>query len=217
MSEGKTSANSWFEINKIPMMIVGAIIAAAMAWVMSAKNDKISRLDKQIENFYGPLTGVITTNTTYWSSFCEENCPYDDGFFGDDNSEINDVRVWRNYINTRAIPEGEEAIALIKKHQELVLGADYPEVFTNLINHIGEYRQLQRSWENDGSSICPKGPTNCESLLRDSNIANQPWPRNLLSCVVSDLENLKKERERVRASFVIFDRSDIPRSEICDQ
>jgi hypothetical protein len=208
-----------FEFRRVPMLVIGAIIATLIAALFSfaalRKQAELDRLDRQIGELYGPLDGIIATNTAYWRDFCAENCPNSGSFFGYGPSAEADVRLWRNYIRSSAMPDVARMTDLIETKRALIIGEGQPKVFLDLSIHAKAYQLLAQSWPSDDRPLCPAASP-CPALYSATNVAATPWPANLGSCVSEDLAKLRALRVAIADTVFLIRRPKLVRSGKCD-
>lgn len=217
-SPTQPSAERLVDGRKIPMMIIGGVvagmIAALFALSTTLKARALDRLDRQIKELYGPLDSRIATNTSYWLKFCEENCPNGGTFFGEGPSAPRDVALWRSYITSSGLPDVKNMSELIESHGDLIVGDKLPPSFAQLTDHRKAYELLVAKWAS-APPTCTGNYADCDVLFASANVATTPWPSALSACVSQQLAELRRARTALASTPFVLSEPVVATAEAC--
>ncbi len=145
-------------MNQLTGAILLAVLAAAIKFIFdgwtSRKANRLKRIDRQLEFFYGPLLALTHASEQAWKSFRSihrtENGPYW-GVPNDPPTEA-EALAWRMWIEKVFMPLNERVENLIVEHADLLEEECIPSVLLHLCAHVEAYRGVVAQWKSDDFS-----------------------------------------------------------------
>jgi hypothetical protein len=120
----------------------------------------LRHLQRQIEEFYGPLLGLIQRSRYVYATACKRLPSGSDGRVDQDRFSEADWEVW-NYFTETYFLEINREIANLLHTKAYLMGVDTaPESYQRYLQHQVEQETLHRLWKERGvSSLATQGAT----------------------------------------------------------
>ena len=177
-------------------VIIGAIsgaFVAAIGWFVvhglssrreiAARRDNAARnyLEKQIEELYGPLLGLIKHSRMAFAVATRklpntENGQIDFGRFSERDSEI-----WHFFVENYFLPVNAEIRRLLRSKMHLLESGVLPRSFEDFFLHEVQFEALHTLWKAYG--------------VDSSNISGPGWPTDFEADVRNVLEQLRTRHQ----------------------
>jgi hypothetical protein len=147
----------------LPAMI-GALIgslAAAVGWFavhalssrreVAARRDNATRdhLERQIEQLYGPLLGLIQHSRMVFAVALDK-LPNKNGRIDFSSFSDRDAEIWRYFVERYFIPGNTQIRELIRSKMHLLEGGNLPESFASFFEHEVQLEALHKLWKEKG-------------------------------------------------------------------
>ncbi|MEM1354894.1 MAG: hypothetical protein AAGC44_07145 [Planctomycetota bacterium] len=168
----------------IPVTVVIAL--AVLSWLVphlleiKRKRDesRLAFFEDQIENFLGPLAGIIDETFVVYDIASQVLPRNQNGQIDQDLLESDEqIETWRYFQETYFFKLNRQAVDLIIAKQH-TLGPEIPGSFRELLGHAVELESLFGLWKSRGISSAVQG---------------KPWPAELQRDVHRLLENAQSQ------------------------
>lgn len=151
----ETNIDSW--------ALLGAILSPVAVWLgiyfrnrlIAARAAELTRLNRQLKEFYGPLYLALIAGDTAWEAFWSKHAPAHGKrsyFPGDDPTEstVSDTEkaVWRQWMLTVFHPLNQQIADLIMQNGDLMDEPQVPQAFKDVLGHIQVYNIVLEDWAN---------------------------------------------------------------------
>ena len=148
---------------------------------LAQRNQRLERVNKQLGELYGPLYGLIDSETAVFTVFRSIYRPgkhfFDDE---DDPPSEEDFEAWRMWMTNVFAPINNRMYELVLSKSDLLIETESPQCLRDLCAHVVGYQLVMKKWERGDYS-------ERMSLL--------PFPREeLLQYVAESYNTLKREQ-----------------------
>ena len=137
--------------------LVVAFVAALLAYWnsrrISAYQGQLDRVNKQLEELYGPLLALSSSNSAAWREFAGHFRPNRAYIF--DGTEVSDQdrKTWILWMNSVFLPSNRRSAELITTKAHLMLDDAVPQCFLDFCAHVAGYEVTAKRWEQDDYSV----------------------------------------------------------------
>ncbi len=144
-------------------------------------------LQRQLEEFYGPLAGLVRESKILYETACEILPTVDGKRAQIDTNKFRDGDIirWRFFIETYWFPINQQIIQLLRTKVYLLEEEQMPPSFLAFIRHAAAFEALHRLWKEQGQE------TNKE-------VKGVGWPMQFEPDVEASLLSLKKKYDEYR-------------------
>jgi hypothetical protein len=150
---------------------------------LAQRNQRLERVNKQLGDFYGPLYGLLDSETAVFKVFRSIYRPGKHFFSDDDPPTQEDLAAWRLWMTTVFAPVNNRMYELVLAKSDLLIETEMPQCLRDLCAHVVGYHLVMKKWENGDYS-------ERMSLL--------PFPSDELLVYANDSYNaLKREQARL--------------------
>ncbi|MDQ4077006.1 MAG: hypothetical protein M3220_12260 [Chloroflexota bacterium] len=129
--------------------LIGALVGGAVSaigWYVSWKKEQSGRrqeaslrhLQRQIEEFYGPLRGLIVQSRTIYEVAKKDLPKRDDGRLNVREFTHDEHRRWNHFVDSYLRPLNQQVSDLIRTKLYLVEGGVLPESFEKFLEHAAQ-------------------------------------------------------------------------------
>jgi hypothetical protein len=147
---------------KMPVPIQAAIIAALVAGLFSLLSFRLVRqkeeqtrrseaalrhLQRQIEEFYGPLSGLLQQSRAV-ARIAKAKLWAPDGTMNFDSLSTEDKRLWLYLVKSHLLPINASAASLIRSKAFLIDSLEMPQDTFQFLQHVVEFELVNRLWED---------------------------------------------------------------------
>ena len=116
---------------------------------LTARNDRLTRLNRQLQELYGPLLVLVHAGDRSWDVFRGQYRPTG-GFWGSEPPPSEDeARAWRLWISTVFMPLNRQMRDVIVTHADLLEEDDIDPCLLDLCAHVAAYEAILKRWESD--------------------------------------------------------------------
>ncbi|HST05370.1 MAG TPA: hypothetical protein VLQ48_11620 [Chloroflexia bacterium] len=167
----------------IVLALAGYMAAYLNGLRLAQRNQRLERVNKQLGDFYGPLYGLIDSETAVFKEFRNIYRPGKHFFSDEDPPTDGDLEAWRLWMTTVFAPINNRMYELVLSQSDLLIETEMPQCLRDLCAHVVGYHLVIKKWESGDYS-------EKMSLL--------PFPRAELLQYVGDSYNaLKREQARL--------------------
>jgi len=137
--------------------LVVAFVAASLAYWnnrrMSAYQGQLARVNKQLEELYGPLLALSSSNTAAWREFVRRFRPGRAHVF--DGSEVSDQdrQTWILWMNSVFLPSNRRSAELITTKAHLMVDDAVPQCLLDFCAHVAGYEVTAKRWEQGDYTV----------------------------------------------------------------
>jgi hypothetical protein len=114
---------------------------------LSQRNERLERVSKQLGELYGPLYGLINSETTIFGIFRSIYRPDKHFFSEEDPPSEEDLKAWRAWMTTVFGPMNDQMYELILTKTDLLIETEMPPCLLELCAHVVGYRLVFKQWE----------------------------------------------------------------------
>ncbi|SAK69777.1 hypothetical protein AWB80_03607 [Caballeronia pedi] len=171
---------------------IAAIAGYFLHSLVDHRQDQVKRVDSQLNVVYRPLRAELLENTRTWEIFHKAHFPDRLVFFDGGVRTVDDIKVWRNYIQTTAQRSNERMSDLISNKVALLVDGRIPNVFAIVIAHTENYKVTIAGWEKS----TPDKPAFFTASANTSGV-NFPSLDDLQPCVDKQIEILEKTQHEL--------------------
>jgi len=131
---------------------MGHYLTKRREWRKSAREAAMQHLQRQIQEFYGPLAGLVREATILYETACEILPTVDGRGTQIDTNQFKDGDVvrWRFFIETYWFPLNQQIVQLLRTKVYLLEGDTMPASFLAFIRHAAAFEALHRLWKEKG-------------------------------------------------------------------
>ena len=150
---------------------------------LAQRNQRLERVNKQLGDLYGPLYGLLNSETAVFKVFRSVYRPGKHFFSEEDPPSEEELVAWRLWMTTVFAPINNRMYELVLSKSDLLAETELPPCLGDLCAHVVGYHLVLKKWENGDYS-------ERMSLL--------PFPQEELLQYVNDSYNeLKREQARL--------------------
>ncbi|MEP6776670.1 MAG: hypothetical protein ABJA50_13835 [Chloroflexota bacterium] len=173
----------------IVLAFAGYMAAYSNGLRLAQRNQRLERVNKQLGDLYGPLYGLLNSETAVFKVFRNVHRPGKHFFSEEDPPTEEDLEAWRLWISTVFAPINNRMYELVLSKSDLLVETEMPPCLGDLCAHVVGYHLVLKKWENGDYS-------ERMSLL--------PFPQEELLQYVNDSYNaLKREQARLLGKGVV--------------
>jgi hypothetical protein len=139
--------------------LVVAVLAASLAYWnaqrLSQRQARLDRVNRQLEELYGPILALSSASAISWSVFRTRYRP-DDYYFFEPSVEltVEERDAWVAWMKTVFMPSNRSIYQLIVSKTHLLDGDDMPPPLLDFLAHVAGYEVVMDAWSrNDYSQL----------------------------------------------------------------
>jgi len=175
--------------------LIAAFLGSFMAHLLTKRRDFESKereaamrhVQRQLEEFYGPLAGLITESKILFDTACHILPTVNNQKREIDASRFqgSDIDRWRFFIETYWFPINQQIVHLLRTKVYLLEEDQLPPSFVAFIRHAATFEALHRLWKEKG-------------LETKQEVAGIGWPTQFGPDVEVTLVSLKSKYDAYR-------------------
>ncbi len=104
------------------------------------RKNRLERINRQLDEFYGPLLAIVQSNQQAWENFLAKHNDNPNFYKKEQNPTPEQVAEFHNWMGTVFIPNNEKLHKIIVNNTSLLVEDKIPGVLLELIAHIMEFR-----------------------------------------------------------------------------
>ncbi len=136
----------------ILVALAGYLITYWNNILLSRRSEQLNRINKQLNEFYGPLYSLVHSNSKAWVTFRTKYRQGISYFSNDPLPTEEDIQAWRLWMTTVFMPINLRIYELIVSKADLLIESDMPDCLRELCAHVAAYQTVLKKWENDDFS-----------------------------------------------------------------
>ncbi|MBD0743828.1 hypothetical protein [Streptomyces sp. CBMA152] len=175
-----------------------AAVAAAVGWlvnhILSERSERnrnkhrarLSHVERQLEELYGPLFFLLHEGTASFKDFSEtvgRNI-----FFANGSISSEDLNTWLFWVDNDLMPRNSAIQVLLSTKAHLIDAPRMPASYIAFIDHHSSWRVSHLRWKEEGVPYRWHSRTN--------------WPREFELDVIATYEKLKRIQEEISGILV---------------
>jgi hypothetical protein len=150
---------------------------------LAQRNQRLERINKQLGELYGPLYGLIDSESAVFKVFRSKVRPGQHFFDDSDPPSAEDLEAWREWMTNVFAPINNRMYELVLTKSDLLIETDMPQCLRDLCAHVVGYQLIMKQWERGDYS---------------ENMSVLPFPQETLEKYISDsYDTLKHEQARL--------------------
>ena len=136
----------------VPVLIAvgGWIFTHAQTRASASRTARLSRVNQQLRQLYGPLNALLESSDAAWGAFTSACWPkhgqaayFAKGFETTDDEKAH----WRLWMREVFHPMNARMERVITDNLDLVEGGEMPKAFVDVLAHIAAYHTVLRKWD----------------------------------------------------------------------
>lgn len=149
---------------------------------LSQRSEKLSRINRQLSELYGPLFALTHATNTAWRAFRTKNRPGKAYFFDNESLTETELSAWRLWMTTVFMPNNLRIYEIILSKSDLLIETKMPECLLSFCAHVTAYQTVLKKWENGDYS---------EHL----SVIN--YPNEIIEYAKTSYQSIKAEQKRL--------------------
>jgi len=114
---------------------------------LAARNDRLDRLNRQLQELYGPLVALVHAANRSWDVFRSQYRPGGSYWGRDPPPTEEEARAWRLWVSTVFMPLNRQMRDAVVTHADLLLEDDVEPCLLDLCAHVAAYEAILERWE----------------------------------------------------------------------
>ena len=127
-------------ITSVLLAIAGFLFAYFNNLSLEKKKNRLERVNKQLNDFYGPLLAVVQSNQLAWDNFIAKYDNNPDFYKKKENPAPQQVAEFHHWMTTVFMPNNERLYEIIINQTSLLEEDRIPKVLLKLVAHVLEFR-----------------------------------------------------------------------------
>lgn len=116
---------------------------------LAARNDRLARLNRQLQELYGPLLALVHAGNRSWDVFRSQHRPSGSYWGSEPPPNDDEARAWRLWVSTVFMPLNRQMRDVIVAHADLLQEDDVDPCLLDLCAHVAAYEAILKRWEGD--------------------------------------------------------------------
>ncbi len=155
------------------------------------RNDRLERINRQLNEFYGPLLALTRSSGESWQAFRKRYRPGGGSFWKSDPPPTReDAVAWRLWMTTVFMPLHQRMVELVLDNAALIEEPEMPPCLLAMCAHVAGYQAVLKEWETGEISVA-----------REDNISIVNFPgEELADYAAAAFSRLKAEQASLLGS-----------------
>lgn len=169
----------------IGLAFAGYVVTYLNGLRLSQRQEHLSRVNRQLSDFYGPLFALTEANTRTFAAFVERHARSDGGspFTQEPPPTVEELAEWRLWVTTVFLPNIQAMRDLVIAHADLLNEAAMPPLLLRLCAHVSGYEITAARWAQGN---------------HDEHLSVVPFPSEELAAYARQgFSTLKEEQARL--------------------
>jgi hypothetical protein len=116
---------------------------------LARREDRLSRVSRQLSDFYGPLFALSESGASIWNGFRTQYRPGGKAYWDPtDPPSAAEAEAWRLWITEVFMPLNRQMVDVIVQKADLLDEAEMPEVLLEVCSHVAAYEAVLKQWTN---------------------------------------------------------------------
>ncbi len=178
--------------------LIGVCVAAIGYFInyridlrLKQRNDRLERINRQLNEFYGPLLALTRSSGESWQAFRKRYRPGGGSFWKSDPPPTReDAVAWRLWMTTVFMPLHQRMVELVLENAALIEEPEMPPCLLTMCAHVAGYQAVLKEWETGEISVA-----------REDNISIVNFPgQELADYAANAFSRLKAEQASLLGS-----------------
>ncbi len=117
---------------------------------LSQRQERLSRVNRQLSDFYGPLLALTDAGTQIFNAFMERATTRSDGrspfAAGGEPPTLEELAEWRLWVSTVFLPNIQAMRDIVVTKADLLVESHVPQVLLELSAHVSGYEITAAKW-----------------------------------------------------------------------
>ncbi|MGW3174022.1 hypothetical protein [Streptomyces sp. NPDC001153] len=136
----------------IALAFVGYLATYLNNLRLSQRQERLSRVNRQLSEFYGPMLALTETGTQIFNAFMERAATRPDGrspfAAGGEPPTSEELTEWRLWVSTVFLPSIQAMRDIVVTKADLLAERQVPPVLLELSAHVSGYEITAAKWAN---------------------------------------------------------------------
>jgi hypothetical protein len=121
--------------------------------LLSRRTEQLNRINKQLNEFYGPLYSLVYSSSKSWVTFRKRYRSQIRSYFSNNPPPTEEeLQAWRLWMTTVFMPINLRIYELIVSKADLLIERDMPGCLRELCAHVASYQVVLKKWGNNDFS-----------------------------------------------------------------
>ncbi|WP_433179590.1 hypothetical protein [Actinoallomurus sp. CA-150999] len=132
----------------IGLAFIGYIVTYFNGLRLAQRQERLSRVNRQLSDFYGPLLALTTANERIFNAFVEKNArPGGKSIFQDATPPTEEeLGEWRFWVTNVFLSNIQAMRDIVISHTDLLSEPEMPSVLLDLCAHVSGYEITTARW-----------------------------------------------------------------------
>lgn len=131
----------------IILAIAGYLFTYFHTLKLKQRDDKLHLIEKQINEFYGPLYMTVTATSIMFYALREKIRAKGKRFLDEDAPKSkNDISEWQIWVENVFMPLNEKILELMINKAHLIREKEVPGCLLEFVAHVAGYRAIIKKW-----------------------------------------------------------------------
>jgi hypothetical protein len=117
------------------------------------RKNRLERINRQLDDFYGPLLAIVQSNQQAWENFLAKHGDNPNFYKKEENPTPEEVAEFHTWMSTVFMPNNDELHDIIINNTSLLVEDNIPKVLLDLFAHIMEFRINFSERENEHAEV----------------------------------------------------------------
>lgn len=134
------NSNIWTILVPVLTGIAGYLITYFNTKRIERNRNRLERINRQLDNFYGPILAIVQANEMAWRSFTSHFLNGEKFYKKDNNPTRKELLIFYHWMDTVFMPNNEKLYKIIVEETSLLEDNEIPPPFLKLLAHYLEYK-----------------------------------------------------------------------------
>jgi hypothetical protein len=127
--------------------ILGYVFTYRTGRRLNERQDRLTRVNAQLAELYGPLLVLTAVDTTTWEIFKQRHIAGRIAYFDGSPRTSADVELWMTWVKTVWMPTNRRIFDILVSHGDLIVDDSVPAIFLDFCAHVQSYEAVLARWE----------------------------------------------------------------------
>lgn len=137
----------------ISIPVILALIAYLNSLRLEQRKNRLERLNRQLDELYGPLLALVQSNQRAWENFIAKHGDNPDFYKKKSNPTPEQIEEFHNWMKTVFIPHNKKIYHMIVNNTSLLVEDEIPLVILKLFAHIMEFQINFRNRKDERAEV----------------------------------------------------------------
>lgn len=166
----------------ITLALIGYLITYFNSLRLSHLAERLTRVNRQLAEFYGPLFALTQASDSAWDAFRAKYRPDAEAYFDDTELTDAELQAWRNWMKSVFAPTNRRLYECILSKSDLLIESEMPQCLLDLCAHVTSYEPVLKAWEDGDYS---------------EHVALLNYPKDIVEYARSSFQKLKTRQAQL--------------------